>query len=474
MLLNLNAFYTADQVDYFISHTSRFVHRFNLEMANAEILTLTDMLVDGYRLDGRSLHEYREISFRFPRSAEDDHNSCCIVNIGATSVVARVSAEVLEPKPSRPSQGMLFVNFDVTLIHPNAASRHKIEEGRRLSSVLQTLLRDSVDLDSLCIVAWERVFAIRVELRALSYDGNLGDCGALAAISALAAFRRPDVFVQDNGTVTVDTEAKYRPRVALGLRRIPVLVTFGMTADATVIVQDATAREDAILTGGRVMIGVTSFSEVCCLYTTGLTKPLRSTSLSKCVRMADSRARSLVALVNRVLDGLKRQHEAMRAAMHARSSELDATRDNSLNAPLVLSTISFLQEQVNGMPEGLEEGELVGEEFDEYGDSADDMDVVSDEADANQLSAETGIAQNSAGHYQPYGVIEVSCLKFDESGPTDSGDGLKQFSEMFDVPGITADVDSAAASPKHRRRGTASDRRYSMKSKQKSNKSRLK
>ncbi|TGZ64854.1 hypothetical protein CRM22_006149 [Opisthorchis felineus] len=430
-------------------------------MANAEILTLTDMLVDGY-------------SFRFPRSAEDDHNSCCIVNIGATSVVARVSAEVLEPKPSRPSQGMLFVNFDVTLIHPNAPSRHKVEEGRRLSSVLQTLLRDSVDLDSLCIVAWERVFAIRVELRALSYDGNLGDCGALAAISALAAFRRPDVFVQDNGTVTVDIEAKYRPRVALGLRRIPVLVTFGMTADATVIVQDATAREDAILTGGRVMIGVTSFSEVCCLYTTGLTKPLRSTSLSKCVRMADSRARSLVALVNRVLDGLKRQHEAMRAAMHARSSELDATRDNSLNAPLVLSTISFLQEQVNGMPEGLEEGELVGEEFDEYGDSADDMDVVSDEADANQLSAETGIAQNPAGHYQPYGVIEVSCLKFDESGPTDSGDGLKQFSEMFDVPGITADVDSAAASPKHRRRGTASDRRYSMKIKQKSNKSRLK
>lgn len=67
--------------------------------------------------------------------------------------------------------------------------------------MLQTLLRDSIDLDALCIVAWERVFAIRVELRALSYDGNLGDCGALAAIAALAAFRRPDVFVEDNGKV---------------------------------------------------------------------------------------------------------------------------------------------------------------------------------------------------------------------------------------------------------------------------------
>lgn len=57
-------------------------------------------------------------------------------------------------------------------------------------------------MDALCIVAWERVFAVRVELRALSYDGNLGDCGALAAVAALAAFRRPDVYVDDTGKVS--------------------------------------------------------------------------------------------------------------------------------------------------------------------------------------------------------------------------------------------------------------------------------
>ena len=57
-------------------------------------------------------------------------------------------------------------------------------------------------MDALCIVAWERVFAIRVDLKALSFDGNLGDCGALAAVAALASFRRPDVFVNDNGKVS--------------------------------------------------------------------------------------------------------------------------------------------------------------------------------------------------------------------------------------------------------------------------------
>lgn len=57
-------------------------------------------------------------------------------------------------------------------------------------------------MDALCIVAWERVFAIRVDLKALSFDGNLGDCGALAAVAALASFRRPDVFVDDDGRVS--------------------------------------------------------------------------------------------------------------------------------------------------------------------------------------------------------------------------------------------------------------------------------
>lgn len=77
----------------------------------------------------------------------------------------------------------------------------------------------------------------------------------------------------------MDTEAKHRPRVPLGIRRVPVLVTIALSADAKVILQDPTAREDTVLTGGRILIGLTAFSEVCCLYTTGLSSPIRSSSL---------------------------------------------------------------------------------------------------------------------------------------------------------------------------------------------------
>ncbi|VDP92466.1 unnamed protein product [Echinostoma caproni] len=312
-----------------------------------------------------------------------------------------------------------------------------------MSTVLQTLLRDSIDLDALCIVAWERVFAIRVELRALSYDGNLGDCGALAAIAALASFRRPDVFVQDDGKVIVDVEAKHRPRVPLSIRRIPVLVTIALSADAKVILQDPTAREDSILTGGRILIGMTGFSEVCCLYTTGLSCPIRSTSLARCVRMANSRAQSLVALVQRVLDGLKRQREAILAASHARASEVERALESSRKAPLMLSSISFLPEEVNAPQTkdmlDYEEGEVIGEDW-LSSDEDDNMDVVhsSDEGESGAGGRTEPSVKKPATHLDLYGVIEVSSrLAPDNQVPNAQQQDWDELSDTFKLPGLT-------------------------------------
>lgn len=85
-----------------------------MQLSDAECTTITQMLLSGVRLDGRSLKEYREISFRFPSG--HPCGGCCIVNIGSTSVLAKVSAEVVEPKHYRPAQGVVFVNFDATLV----------------------------------------------------------------------------------------------------------------------------------------------------------------------------------------------------------------------------------------------------------------------------------------------------------------------------------------------------------------------
>ncbi|CAH8552332.1 unnamed protein product [Schistosoma turkestanicum] len=432
-----------------------------------EVNTLTEMLISGYRLDGRSTNEYREISFRFPQGKDPSVSGCCVVKIGSTTVMAKVSVEVIEPKHFRPSQGMLFVHFDASILKLSKSLYHKQkhdDEGRRLSTVLQTLLRDSIDLDALCIVAWERVFAVRVELRALSYDGNLGDCGALAAVAALAAFRRPDVYVDDTGKVLVDFEAKFRPRVPLSIRRTPVLVTLGLTADAKVILVDPTAREELILTGGRVLLGLTSTSEICCLYTTGLSVPIQCSSLSRCIRLANTKAKSLVSLITWVIEAISIHREANLTAAHARSSELNHSLLATLNAPLVLSTSTFLslenkthQMNINNDETDLyirEEGEILptDNQF-SYSDNDDDMDIVSsstttsaadDEEAGEEVDRKEGNIQYSIkSHHKlvenkkkflPYGVIEIS------SNTTDNNNNSNQNTDTFTMDSMKTDI----------------------------------
>lgn len=79
----------------------------------------------------------------------------------------------------------------------------------------------------------------------------------------------------------MDIEGIHRPPVRLNLRRIPVMVTLGLASDTKVILQDPTKREEAILTGGRVMLGLTAHGELCCVYTSGLSTPIKPDSLSR-------------------------------------------------------------------------------------------------------------------------------------------------------------------------------------------------
>nr|VZI52097.1 unnamed protein product [Spirometra erinaceieuropaei] len=181
-----------------------------------------------------------------------------------------------------------------------------------------------------------------------------------------------------------------------------VLVTLGLASDTKIILQDPTKREEAILTGGRVMVGLTSHGELCCLHTSGLSTPIRPDSLSRCILLANSRARSLVTLVHRVLDGLERQRQARQAASSARQADLERAKQVAEDAPLVLSSASFLPGGENAPVEelALEEGELGPLSADES-----DMDISS--------GSEEGSAP--AAPRDPYGVIELSSLVPDEN-----------------------------------------------------------
>ena len=65
------------------------------------------------------------------------------------------------------------------------------EFGIEVNRIIERCLKESrsIDLESLCLIANEKVWCLRVDVLVLNDAGNLLDCCCIAAISALAHFR---------------------------------------------------------------------------------------------------------------------------------------------------------------------------------------------------------------------------------------------------------------------------------------------
>ena len=61
------------------------------------------------RLDGREFTQYRDLKISFGAD-----RGCCHVIMGNTRVLAQISAAVESPKQSRPTEGLLFVNVELS------------------------------------------------------------------------------------------------------------------------------------------------------------------------------------------------------------------------------------------------------------------------------------------------------------------------------------------------------------------------
>ena len=61
----------------------------------------------------------------------------------------------------------------------------------------------AVDLESLCVIAGRKVWNVRVDITVLDACGNIVDAASIAAVAALADFRRPEVTVAGGQEITV-------------------------------------------------------------------------------------------------------------------------------------------------------------------------------------------------------------------------------------------------------------------------------
>lgn len=155
--------------------------------------SLQALLSAGKRGDNRGMHDYRKITVQ-PAPLQNPDGSA-IVTIGKSQVMAGIKFDIATPFADRPTEGVLSTSADLLPL-----ASHLFETGPpgdesiELARVVDRGIRSAniIDLNSFFLEEG-KVMALYIDIYVLDHDGNLIDCSALAAMSALLSTRMPKV-----------------------------------------------------------------------------------------------------------------------------------------------------------------------------------------------------------------------------------------------------------------------------------------
>eukprot|EP00607_Mallomonas_marina_P007567 CAMPEP_0182418828 /NCGR_PEP_ID=MMETSP1167-20130531/3212_1 /TAXON_ID=2988 /ORGANISM="Mallomonas Sp, Strain CCMP3275" /LENGTH=390 /DNA_ID=CAMNT_0024593257 /DNA_START=33 /DNA_END=1202 /DNA_ORIENTATION=- len=166
-----------------------------LDTPSYERVFIRNALSEGLRLDGRKLSDCREVSIKLSRGEQSSYSE---VTFGRTRVTCSAIGSIVAPYADRPAEGMLNFLVDISPATEKAGVS-KTDLIRHLERSIRD--SDSLDTESLCIISGESVWSIRCDVRVLDYQGNALDGVCLATMSALRAFRKPEVSLERLPTV---------------------------------------------------------------------------------------------------------------------------------------------------------------------------------------------------------------------------------------------------------------------------------
>ncbi|XP_030047639.1 exosome complex component RRP45 [Microcaecilia unicolor] len=269
-------------------------------LSNCEKSFLLKAIREGKRLDGRETYDYRNIKISFGTDY-----GCCIVELGRTRVLGQVSCELVPPKVNRPTEGIIFFNLELSpMASPAFELGRQSELLIKLNRLLERCLRNSkcIDTESLCVVAGEKVWQVRVDLHLLNHEGNIIDAASIAAIVALSHFRRHDVSIQGD-EVTVYTPEEREP-VPLSIHHMPICVSFAFFQQGTYLLVDPSDREERVL-DGMLVIAMNKHREICTIQSSGGIMLLKEQVL-RCSKIAGVKVTEITELIQKALENDKK------------------------------------------------------------------------------------------------------------------------------------------------------------------------
>mmetsp|Transcript_16135 Transcript_16135/g.26648 ORF Transcript_16135/g.26648 Transcript_16135/m.26648 type:complete len:342 (-) Transcript_16135:73-1098(-) len=254
------------------------------------------------------------------------------VSIGKTRVLAATTADIVKPWPDRPSEGFLRIHTDFSpMASPFFENNRPSSRSIQLSRMVEKGIRESnaVDTESLCILSGSKVWEIRLDVRVIDDDGNIGDCASLAAVASLMHFRRPDVTVVGERVTVHSVEA--RQPIGLALHHIPIMITFAVFpvggggdkkavesagkaggssnsgSDVHVVIDPS--RKETSVAQGEISFTVNKHKEICAIHKSGGI-PLRPSKILKYANAAIVQAQKLTAQLEKELAREEKEQQA--------------------------------------------------------------------------------------------------------------------------------------------------------------------
>ncbi|KAL2164403.1 hypothetical protein VTH06DRAFT_3619 [Thermothelomyces fergusii] len=253
-------------------------------------------LQENLRLDGRELDQYRPLELTF-----GDQYGVADVTLGKTRVLAKATAEVAVPYADRPLDGIFTIATELSpMTSPAFEVNRPTETEVLLSRLLEKTVRRSgaLDTESLCLVAGQKCWSVRVDVHVLSHDGNLTDAACFAVVAALRHFRKPDSSME-GGRLTVYTPAEREP-VPLSWLHSPFCVTWSFFGDeGEIAVLDPTWLEEQVRVGSCT-ISLNRHGEICQIAKLG-GAPVDAVALLQCTNVALTKVKEFSDLLDRKL-----------------------------------------------------------------------------------------------------------------------------------------------------------------------------
>lgn len=236
-----------------------------------------DLIKSAIRPDGRSETQHRPLQISF-----GPDYGCCLTTIGNTKVLAQVSSNIQEPRLTRPSEGVINIRVDLSLLgSSNYDTARTSDECVQLTRLLHKGIKDArcIDLEALCIISGEKVWHIQVDVAVMSHEGNLIETSSIAALAALAHYRRPEVSVEDGKVISHSFDL--REPVKFTMLHFPFLMKFAFFKEATVSYVDPTEDEERFC-DGYLIVGANIFRDITLLHISGKSLISKDQILKQC------------------------------------------------------------------------------------------------------------------------------------------------------------------------------------------------